>query len=360
MNSPYPWWKQIASQAGGTRNGMVISWPARIKDMGSFRTQYAHVSDIAPTILEAAGIKAPATMQGIQQQPIDGISLAYSFAAPGAPSQRRTQVYEMMENFGIYHDGWMAGTLPKRMAWEVGVGEDRKLGVGPESRQWTLFNLDKDFTTARDLAASNPVKLKEMQDLFWKEAAANHILPIHDYSQGAAGRPTLGGNRTHFVYRAPMSHLNEDAAPHTIGKSFTIDADVDVGGNAHGVLVTQGGRFGGYAFYLKEGKPVFHYNAVGTDQFTIRGTSALGAGRHTVTAALKADKAEPGAGGTLTISIDGKPVGSGRIGRTIRGWMSHTEGFDVGMDTVTPVNGDYTVVESHFAGTIKQIDIKLE
>ncbi|WP_159982264.1 MULTISPECIES: arylsulfatase [unclassified Novosphingobium] len=359
MNSPYPWWKQIASQAGGVRNGMVISWPARIKDGGTFRTQYAHVSDIAPTILEATGVKAPETLQGVKQQPLDGISLAYSFTAPKAPSQRHTQVFEMMENFGIYHDGWMAGTLPKRMAWEVGVGEDRKLGVGPENRKWTLFNLDKDFTTAKDLSVANPAKLKEMQDLFWKEAAANHILPIHDYSEGAEGRPTMAGNRTSFVYRAPLSHLNEDAAPHTIGKSFTIDADVEVGAGSKGVLVTQGGRFGGYAFYLKDGKPVFHYNAVGTDQFTIRADSAVPAGPHTLTAAFLADMPKPGSGGTLTLSIDGKPVGSGRVERTVRGWMSHTEGFDVGMDTITAVNNDYTVADSTFSGAIKRIVFNL-
>lgn len=359
MNSPYPWWKQIASQAGGVRNGMVVSWPARIRDGGTFRTQYAHVSDIAPTILEAAGVAAPETVQGVKQQPLDGISLAYSFAAPGAPSQRRTQVYEMMENFGIYHDGWMAGTLPKRMAWEVGVGEDRKLGVGPQDRTWTLFNLDRDFTTAHDLAAKNPARLKELQDLFWKEAAASHILPIHDYSEGAAGRPSMGAGRTSFTYRAPLSRIAEDAAPHTIGKSFTIAADVDVGAGAKGVLVTQGGRFGGYAFYLKDGVPVFHYNAVGTDQFTIRGDAAVSPGRHRLSAEFQADRPEPGSGGTLTLAIDGKPVGSGRIGRTIRGWMSHTEGFDVGMDTITPVNGDYTVDDSGFSGTIKKLDIDL-
>ena len=360
MNSPFPWWKQIASQAGGTRNGMVISWPARIKDMGTFRTQYAHVSDIAPTILEVTGIKAPDTMAGVKQQPIDGISLAYSFTAPNSPSVRRTQVFEMMENFGIYHDGWMAGTLPKRLAWEVGAGQDRKLNLGPDSRKWTLFNLDKDFTTATDLATNNPAKLKELQDLFWKEAAANNILPIHDYSEGAAGRPTLGGNRNHFVYRASLSRLNEDAAPHIIGKSFTIDADVDVGSTANGVLVTQGGRFGGYAFYLKRGVPIFHYNAVGSDQFTVRSDRAVGAGRHKISASFQADKAEPGSGGTLTISVGGEPVGSGRIARTIRGWVSHTEGFDVGLDTITPVNSDYSIADSQFSGTIEKIDIYLK
>lgn len=360
MNSPYPWWKQIASQAGGVRNGMVVSWPSRIKDGGAFRNQYAHVSDIAPTILEAAGVKAPEVVNGVRQQPIDGISLAYSFTAPKAPSQRRTQVYEMMENFGIYHEGWIAGTLPKRMAWEVGVGEDRKLGVGPESRKWTLFNLDRDFTTAHDLAAKNPAKLKELQDLFWKEAAANRILPIHDYSEGTAGRPTVGGNRTSFTYRAPLSRLNEDAAPHTIGKSFTIDAQVELNAGANGVLVTQGGRFGGYAFYLKDGVPVFHYNAVGADQFTIRAQGPVSAGRHRLTAAFQADRQEPGSGGTLTLRIDGKPIGSGRIERTIRGWMSHTEGFDIGTDTVTAVNKDYTVADSGFTGTITRLDVTLK
>ncbi|MFP5454261.1 MAG: arylsulfatase, partial [Alphaproteobacteria bacterium] len=191
MNSPFPWWKQIASQAGGTRNGMVISWPRRIRDGGAIRSQYAFVSDIAPTLLEAAGVIPPDHVDGVAQQPIDGISLAYSFEAPAAPSRRTTQVFEMMENFGIYHNGWMAGTLPKRLAWEVGAGVDRKLDLGPDQRKWTLFNLDKDFTTANDLAARNPAKLKEMQALFWKEAARNHILPIHDYSQGAAGRPSV-------------------------------------------------------------------------------------------------------------------------------------------------------------------------
>ena len=360
LNSPFPWWKQIASQAGGVRNGMVISWPERIKDGGSLRMQYAHVSDITPTILEAAAVSAPETVLGVKQQPFDGISLTYTFTAPAAPSRRTIQVYEMMENFGIYHDGWAAGTLPKRMAWEVGVGEDRKANIGPDQRSWTLFNLDKDFTTATDLAAKKPAKLRELQDLFWKEAAANNILPIHDYSQGTEGRPTRGGKRSHFTYLAPLTRLNEDAAPHTIGKSFTIEVQVDVRTGASGVLVTQGGRFGGYAFYVKDGRPVFHYNALGADQFVVRSNIAIPAGSHQVVAAFRSDQPRPGSGGTLTLSIDGKPVASGRIERTIRGWMSHTEGFDVGSDTITPVSEDYTVSESKFTGTIARVDIDLK
>lgn len=359
MNSPFPWWKQIASQAGGTRNGMVISWPRRIRDGGAIRSQYAFVSDIAPTLLEAAGVAPPDRVDGVVQQPIDGISLTYSFEAPAAPSRRTTQVFEMMENFGIYHEGWMAGTLPKRLAWEVGAGVDRKLDLGPDQRKWTLFNLDKDFTTANDLAARNPAKLKEMQALFWKEAARNHILPIHDYSQGTAGRPSMAAERREFLYKAPLARIAEDAAPHTIGKSFSIEADVTVTGKDQGVLLTQGGRFGGYAFYLKDGRPVFHYNAVGADQFTVRADAPLEPGAHKLTARFVIDEARPGAGGALTISVDGREVASGRIGRTVQGWMSHTEGLDVGQDSITSVSEDYDVTASRFSGTLRNVLVKL-
>ncbi|MFZ5706589.1 MAG: sulfatase-like hydrolase/transferase [Pseudomonadota bacterium] len=359
MNSPFPWWKQIASQAGGTRNGMVISWPRRIRDGGAIRNQFAYVSDIAPTILEATGIRAPATVDGVTQQPIDGISLAYSFEAPTAPSRRTIQVFEMMENFGIYHDGWLAGTLPKRLAWEVGAGVDRKLDLEPDERRWTLFDLDKDFTTANDLAARNPAKLKEMQALFWKEAARNHILPIHDYSQGTAGRPSVAADRREFLYTAPVSRIAEDAAPHTIGKSFSIEADVAVAGKDQGVLLTQGGRFGGYAFYIKDGRPVFHYNAVGADQFTVRADAPLEPGAHKLAARFVIDEAKPGSGGMLTITVDGREVASGRIGRTVQGWMSHTEGLDIGQDSISSVSEDYDVTQSRFSGTLRSIRVTL-
>ncbi|MCW1384917.1 sulfatase-like hydrolase/transferase [Novosphingobium sp. KCTC 2891] len=361
MNAPFPYWKQVASQAGGVRNGMVMSWPARIADKGAVRSQYAHVSDIMPTVLEAAGIAAPETLDGVKQQPVDGISLAYSFTKGDAQSARRQQIYEMMENFGIYKDGWMAGTLPKRMAWEVGVGEDHKMAVGPEQRNWVLFNMDKDFSTAKDLSKSNPAKLKEMQDLFWVEAAKNHILPIHDWSEGTQGRPSLGRTRTSFVYKPGTGTINEDAAPHTIGHSFAIDTDLTVpAAGASGVVIAQGGKFGGYSLYLKDGRPAFHYNALGPDQYAILADAPLAPGDHTLSADFKADGSKLRSGGTLTLLVDGKPVASGRVSQTVAGWMSHTEGLDIGSDPITPVSPDYASATSAFTGTIKEVRFSIK
>jgi arylsulfatase A-like enzyme len=354
-NSPFPWWKQIASQAGGVRNGMVISWPKMIAEKGSLRSQYAHVSDITPTVLEAIGLKAPEVLNGVRQKPIDGISLAYSFTQKAAPSARRTQIYEMMENFGIYHDGWMAGTLPKRAAWEVNTGADRKVGVGMNDRTWTLFNLDKDFSSAIDLASQEPSKLRAMQDMFWAEAAKNNILPIHDYSQGTDGRPSLGKGRTRFNYPDGVTGIWEDAAPHIIGKSFTIEARFEVGAEGSGALVAQGGRFGGYSLYLKGGVPRFHYNAVGSDQFKVSGDAPLAPGKHILAMQFKADETKPGSGGTAKLMVDGIEVGSGRIGRTVAGWMTHTDAFDVGVDLVSAVTPDYTVDNSRFSGKIDEV-----
>lgn len=359
-NSPFPWWKQVASQAGGVRNGMVVSWPKRIAEKGAIRSQYAHVSDIMPTVLEAVGIAAPAMVKGVPQKPVDGISLAYTFTQGSAPSARRTQLYEMMENFGIYKDGWMVGTLPKRPAWEAGAAGDRKLSVGPDQREWSLFNLETDFSTAKDLAKKNPAKLKEMQDLFWTEAAKNNILPIHDYSQGTEGRPSLGRYRNTFTYRPGTATIAEDAAPRTIGKSFRIEADVTADAGSKGVMIAQGGRFGGYSFYLKDGRPTFHYNAVGADAFTISADSALSEGKHTLSAEFVADKAAEGTPGTLTLLVDGKPVGSGRLGRTVAAWMSHTEGLDIGLDRITSVSPDYTVPDSAFTGDLQEVRVTIK
>ncbi len=357
MNTPFPWYKQVASHAGGTRNGLVISWPSQIKDTGGIRSQYHYVTDIMPTILAAAKIDAPTTVDGVSQKPIDGMSMAYSFTQPSAPSQRHVQVFEMMENAGIYKDGWMAGTLPKRTAWEVGTAtEVKREGLTVDQRPWVLYNLTKDFSENDDLAAANPAKLAEMKALFWKEAAKNHILPIHDFTQGSQGRPSQISGQKVFTYHAGLTRAAEGNVPSTIGRSYQIDADVTVPeAGAKGVLLTQGGRFGGYAFYVDKGELVFHYNALGPRQYQVRSSSLIPAGAHRLTADFKSDAPKAKSAGTITLSVDGKVVGAGRIENTLGGWISHNDGFDVGEDTLTPINNDYSIADSRFTGTIQQV-----
>ncbi|MBH0114589.1 arylsulfatase [Novosphingobium sp. YJ-S2-02] len=352
MDSPFQWYKQVASHFGGVRNGLVMSWPKGITHDGRMREQFHYVTDIAPTILEATGIAAPASIDGVEQKPLDGISMAYTFDKADAPGERHTQVFEMMENMGIYHDGWWAGTSPSRAAWDVA----RNIKTDVMARNWELYDLTSDYSQSKDLAKAKPEKLRAMQGLFWAEAAKNHILPIHDFSEGAQGRPTATGGATHFVYRSPMTHIVESAAPPTIGKSWRIAADVELPQTpAQGVLVTQGGRFGGYAFYLENGRPVFHYNAIGERQYRIASSEALSPGEHDIVARFAADSNERGGPGTLTISVDGREVAQGRIEATMFGWVSHTEGFDVGSDTITPVADTYTIENSTFTGTFKTI-----
>ena len=359
MNTPFPYYKQVASQFGGTRNGMVMSWPGHMQDSNRVRSQFAFVTDIMPTILEAAGVRQPTNIDGVTQKPIDGISLAYTFQQPVAPGQRHTQVFEMMENFGVYHNGWFAGVLPKRYPWavyaDIGGGD-----LDPDHRTWQLFNIDNDYSQSTDLGAADPAKLKEMQALFWDEAAKNHILPIH-FGQGSEGRPSLTNGRTTFTYTPGISKIPEAAAPPTIGHSFAIKADLTVSGTPSGVVVTQGGRFGGYALYLKDGRPVFAYNAVPPDVFIVAGDAPLPSGPHELTADFAIDKPARGAGGMLTLRVDGKPIASGRIERTIPTWISFSEGLDVGRDTLTPVVDDYTVAASALPdGALKQVTITIK
>lgn len=358
-NAPFPSFKQAASQFGGIRNGMVMSWPGHMRGMGSVRNQFAHVSDIMPTILEAAGLEAPATLDGVPQQPVDGISLAYTFDTPKAPSLRRTQVFEMMENFGIYHEGWFAGVLPKRQPWKVyaDIGAaDLKLS----DRTWQLFNIEKDFSQSRDLAKSDPGKLRELQSLFWKEAERNNILPIH-LGQGAEGRPSRSAGRTEFTFLPGMTRIPEDSAPPIIGRGFSIAASVSVSGpNDTGVIVAQGGRFSGYSLYLKDGVPTFEYNAVPPNISVVRASRPLGAGDHEVGVDYTPDSSEAGAGGRVDLLIDGKVAGSGRISRTLPTWISFAEGLDVGRDTITAVSSAYTPETSAFPGKIQHVKYRLK
>lgn len=353
MNTPFQYYKQTASHFGGLRDGMIISWPNKIKDAGGLRPQFHYVTDIVPTILDAAGVEAPAMLNGVPQMPLDGISMAYTYTAPKEPSHRRTQVFEIMQNLGIYHDGWWAGTTPTNAPWEffkmVGTTD-------PNDRNWELYHVAEDYSQSRDLAKTNPRKLQEMQQIFWAEAARNKILPIHSATEGAKGVPSMRGTRTSFTYTPGTTRVPPRAAPETIGHSYTITADMVLAdAQTSGVIVTHGGKFGGYALYLEKGVPVFHYNAIGTRQYQVRAAGALDAGPHQLRAVFKSDEAKAGSGGTMTLLADGKTIGSGRIDATLFARISLYEGFDVGQDTISPVNPSYTIATSKFGGELKDV-----
>lgn len=257
MDAPFQYYKQTASHLGGVRNDLVISWPARIKDVGKVRTQFHFVSDIVPTILEATGMPTPETLDGVEQKPLDGISMVYTFDNAKMPSRRRTQVFETMQNLAIYHDGWWANTTPLEAPWDF-FKKDQK--TGGDNREWQLYNLRSDYVQAVDLSKRYPAKLQEMQKLFWSEAKINNILPIHAPWEEPKGRPSALPAGKSISFKGPMSRLPTTAAPNVVGTSFTIDADLDLDRDqARGVIVTDGGLFGGYALYLDKGVPVFHY-----------------------------------------------------------------------------------------------------
>jgi len=357
MDTPFQWAKQIASHFGGTRNGLVISWPARIKDKGGIRTQFHHVIDIMPTILEAAGVPAPTSINGVAQKPIEGVSMAYTFDDASAPSKRHTQYFEMLGNRAIYHDGWVAATTPPTPPWSSSGGN-----VGVLDYQWELYNVKDDFTEARNVAASEPAKLKELQDLFWAEAEKYNVLPIDNSKVerlDVHNRPSLTLGRNEFTYYDGMIRIPEGAAPDLKNKSFGISATVSIPEKgAEGVIMTQGGRFAGVGLYLKDGRPVFHYNLAGVERYTIAGKDKLIAGRHVVTLDFNYDGGGLGKGGTATLTVDGNKVASGHLQRTIPFRMSLDETLDIGEDTGTPVSEDYHV-PFKFNGELEKVTIQI-
>lgn len=350
MNAPFPWFKRIASHLGGTRNGVVISWPDEITDIGAIRNQFHHVSDVMPTLLEAVGIKAPEVVNGEAQKALDGTSMLYSFDRPDVASQRKIQVFEVFENLGIYYEGWMAGTKPVGSFW----GKKTKTNVPLEDREWELYNLEDDFSQSRNLARSQPKKLQKMKDLFWVEAGRNNILPIHSLREGREGTPHTAKGRTIFKYYSGMTRIQEQAGPSTIGRSFSIKADVVLpNSKAQGVLVAQGGKFGGYAFYIHNGHAVFHYNAVDPRHYTIRTADPITAGPHSIVVNFQTDHNIAGSSGTVTISVDGQVTGSGRVEQTMRTWISHTEGR---MIIIGFASGDIPQVAANHL-LVKNIDV---
>jgi arylsulfatase len=358
-DTPFEWTKQIASSFGGTRNGMVIRWPKRIKAHGELRSQFCHVTDIAPTVMEAAGLPFPKTVDGAAQQPFEGVSLVYTFDNARAATRHTTQYFEIAGNRAIYHDGWLAGTVHKA-PWEAAPRHPLDQDV------WELYDTRADFSLAHDLAAANPTKLKEMQSLFLSEATRYHVLPIDDrtlerFDPVRAGRPDLMGKRTSLALYEGMTGIGENAFINVKNRSSTITAEVEIpAGGANGVLVCQGGRFGGWSAYVAGGKPAFTYNFVGLKQTTIAATKPLPAGKSTIKFDFKYDGGGPGAGGVETIFVNGTRVAEGRIERTQANVFSTDDLADVGVDEGTPVAESYgDHAQNRFTGRIGRITIEV-
>jgi arylsulfatase len=363
MDTPFQWTKQIASHFGGTRNGMVISWPARIKDKGGVRTQFSSVIDIMPTLLEAVGLPAPTSINGVTQKPIEGTSLVYTFADAKAPTKHTTQYFEMFGNQGIYHDGWVAATTPGVAPWDSAAEAQGRLPSVLDYK-WELYNVSEDFSEANNLAAKEPAKLKELQDLFWKEAEKYNVLPIENGRVNrfdVSLRPSLTRGRDEFTYFPGLVRIPEGAAPDTKNKSWQIKAEVVIPkGGAEGMLLTHGGRFSGWGFYLLDGKPVFTYNLAGVARYTMTGKDSLEPGAHTIAYDFKYDGPGLGKGGVGTIQVDGKTVATGSIERTLAFRLSLDETLDCGEDTGTPVSEDYLAkMPFKFTGELKKAVIKL-
>jgi arylsulfatase A-like enzyme len=422
FDTPFKWTKQVASHFGGTRQGLAISWPGHIKDVGGIRTQFHHVIDIVPTILEAAGIKAPDTVNGIKQKPIEGVSMAYTFdqANANAPSKRDTQYFEMVGNRAIYHNGWIAATTPPSPPWLLGTGKMPPM----DEYKWELYNITEDYSEYNDLAASNPAKLKELQALFMTEAAKYNVFPLDNsgFVRMLAPKPSAIAGRTDFTYTGENAGIPVGNAPSILDRDYVITANVTIpDGGAQGTIVTMGGRFGGYGLFLShgfnwwfkshqfkvagevvfglgllllllgrpgrwrkrigrtilvlaalglvvvfatelfgigKGRPVFVYNFLDLERFRWEGLSSLDRGQHTIVFDFKYDGPGPAKGGTGALSVDGREVARKTIPHTIPLLMPPDETFDIGLDTRSPVDFTYEV-PFRFTGTIDKLTFKL-
>lgn len=351
-DAPFTWTKQVASDFGGTTNSIAIHWPNGIKSKG-LRSQFHHVIDIAPTILEAAGLPEPKSVNGNEQLPIDGVSMLYTFNDPAAKSTHKTQYFEIFCNRSIYNDGWLAGTL-HRAPWE------QQPRAKLEEDKWELYDTTKDFSLTNDLAAKNPEKLKELQALFLKEAEKNRVLPLDDrllerLNAKLVGRPDLMAGRTSLTVYDGMTAMSENVFLNVKNSSFSINAKTTIpDGGAEGVLLTQAGKFGGWSFYLKGGKPIFTYNFLGLKKYSVESSEAVPPGDANIQFIFAYDGGI-GKGGTGTISVNGKKVAEGRIDQTQGYFFSADEGTDVGIDLGTAA-GDYTV-PFKFTGKIASVTV---
>ena len=356
-NTPFQWTKQVASHFGGTRNGMVISWPAGIAARGEIRSQFSHVIDIVPTILEAAKLPQPVSVNGVDQTPIQGISLVYTFDDAKAESRRKTQYFEIFGNSGIYHDGWFAGTRPFRLPWSGG-GAD----VDVLTTEWELYNIDEDFSQSNNLAAEMPEKLREMQVRFYAEAAKNNVLPIQTSAAERFGegiRPSLLGDRTSFTYTARVKRIPEGTAPPIKSRSWSLTADVTLTEGDSGVIATQGGLLAGWALYLDSGKPVFSYSFTNGERWRIAAKDPLPAGAHKLVMTFTYDGGGMGKGGAVTLAANDAVIAEGRVEQTVPFRFSVEETLDIGQDTGLPVDLSYDI-PAVFTGELGKVVFDLK
>jgi arylsulfatase len=358
-NTPFQWTKQVASHFGGTRNGMVIHWPRAIRATGEIRSQFHHVVDVAPTVLEAAKLPQPKTVNGIPQRPMDGTSMLYSFGDAKAADRRTTQYFEMFGNRAIYHQGWVAATrhsIPWLMAQNPALKDD----------VWELYHVSEDFSQANNLAASQPAKLAELQAVFLREAVRNHVLPIDDrrserFLPAVAGRPDILGDRKSLTVYPGMTGMMESAFINVKGLHHTITAEIELpDGKANGVILAQAGYFGGWALYMKQGRPHHEYNWFALERTNLAGDTPLAPGRHTIVYEFIPDAATPGAGGRSILSVDGQKVAEGHIPKTQPYAFSGDEGADVGLDGETNVSNDYAQGDNAFTGKIEQVTVEVK
>ncbi|MBI1345145.1 sulfatase-like hydrolase/transferase [bacterium] len=359
MNTPFQWTKQVASHFGGTRNPMIISWPAKITDKGGLRTQFTHTIDIVPTIYEVCGIAAPRVLNGIEQKPIEGTSFAATFSDGKAPEHRKSQYFEMFVNRGIYQDGWMASATSFE-PWNPNRGD-----FNPDKQKWELYNINDDFSQATDLAAQNPEKLRELQDLWWVEAAKYSVLPLdwrgtERFNAEAMGRPSLIRGRKSMTYFPGTIGVPDAASPPMLNKSWTITADIETADDkASGMIITHGGLEGGYGLYLQAGVPTFVYNFLGTQRMTFTATEALPKGKTKLAVKFKYDGGGVGKGGAITMTANGKTMAEGRMEKTIPAQFSLGEGLDIGMDVGSAVDFTYELPFA-FTGQIEKVTVDLE
>lgn len=357
-SAPMQWLKQVASHFGGTRNGFVVSWPAQIKDVGTTRSQFHHCIDVVPTILQAAKVPQPTSVNGVPQKPIEGVSMRYSFDDPDITSRRRMQYFELMGHRAIYIDGWVAGVRHRgRLPWQYGYAPRASYDDDP----WELYNVDLDFSQARDLAAEEPLRLRHMQEMWWAEAGRHNVLPLDDRlgeRMRDSGRPDPLKTGNRFVYYGGVRGIPEGGAPNLKGRSHRITAKAVAEKGTEGVIITQGGRFGGYALFIQEGALHYVQNFVGLERYKVSTGPLDFQGEMEFSVEFVVDEEKAGSGGKATLSVNSRAVAHGLIGRTVPFLYSTSEYMDIGLDGGTPVDDCY-VCPFRFTGRLNEVVVEV-